>query len=216
VPVLERSTIPNAITVGRIILAPVVFFLVMTPAFTPRLLAFVLFLVAAFSDLWDGHLARKYGWISNFGKLVDPIADKLLLVATLVPFYLISRSTGAASEFPFFGVFPMWILIVIFGREVLITGMRAYAARRGVIIPAGRAGKQKAIFQNIFMGAGVAWYAALSLGLAQGWTGRSAWSAWLVLHAGVVLASLAIALFLTVYSLVLYLRNWRMHMRSAA
>ncbi|MGH7462106.1 MAG: CDP-alcohol phosphatidyltransferase family protein, partial [Longimicrobiales bacterium] len=76
--VLKRSTIPNFITVGRIVLAPVVSVLLFTPTFTARIIGFVLFLVAAFSDLWDGYLARKHGWISNFGQLVDPIADKLL------------------------------------------------------------------------------------------------------------------------------------------
>ena len=65
--IVHRSTLPNAITVLRILLAPAVFFLMFEPSFSARLLAFVLFLVAAFSDLVDGFLARKYGWISDFG-----------------------------------------------------------------------------------------------------------------------------------------------------
>ena len=86
---LRPSTLPNLITVTRIALTPVIFALIFVPTFSARLTAFVLFLIAAFSDLWDGHLARKYGWISDFGKLVDPIADKLLLVATFLPVYIL-------------------------------------------------------------------------------------------------------------------------------
>jgi CDP-diacylglycerol---glycerol-3-phosphate 3-phosphatidyltransferase len=212
--VLDRSTIPNAITIGRIVLAPAVFVLALAPAFLPRLLAFVLFLVAAFSDLWDGHLARKYGWISNFGKLLDPIADKLLLVASLLPIYLLSRGAGPAGDFPLLGDFPLWILIVVFGREFLVTAVRAVAARRGVIIPAGRIGKQKAIYQHIFMGAGLAWFAVLHLAVTRGWLALPAWAWWRGLHATVLLVSLAIALYLTVYSMLVYLWNWRLLLRG--
>jgi hypothetical protein len=87
----QRSTLPNIITVGRIAMAPLVGLLLFVPTFTARFIAWLLFLIAAFSDLWDGHLARKYGWISEFGKLVDPIADKLLLASTFVPFYILSQ-----------------------------------------------------------------------------------------------------------------------------
>ena len=85
-----RITLPNLITSARIVACPAVFLLVMSPAVTPRLLSFVVFLAAALSDLWDGYLARKHGWVTDLGKLLDPLADKLLLVATLLPFYLLS------------------------------------------------------------------------------------------------------------------------------
>src|SRR5690606_40129756 len=100
----ERSTLPNAITVARIALTPVVYLLLFIPTFTARFAAFIVFLVAAFSDLWDGHLARKHGWISNFGKLVDPLADKLLLVATFIPFYILSRRDASGVPRPLRGV----------------------------------------------------------------------------------------------------------------
>jgi CDP-diacylglycerol---glycerol-3-phosphate 3-phosphatidyltransferase len=206
---LEPRTIPNAITVGRVVLAPVIFFLILMDGFWPRLLAFVLFLAAAFSDLWDGYLARKHGWVSDFGKLMDPLADKLLVVATFVPFYIISNPPGAAGHFPHWGSFPLWVLAVIFGREVLVTVVRHVAARRGRVIPAGREGKLKAVFQNIFCGAAIFWFALQSAALTHGWTGVfwDRWQAWL--HAPVVLISLAIALVLTVYSMVVYLVKWR-------
>jgi CDP-diacylglycerol--glycerol-3-phosphate 3-phosphatidyltransferase len=206
--VLRRSTIPNLITVGRIVLAPLVAVLLFRPTFGARLLSFVLFLVAAFSDLCDGYLARKHGWISDFGKLVDPIADKLLLVCTFLPFYLISNAPGSQNDLPLIGPLPLWVLLVVFGREALITGIRSLAAHRGLIIPAGRSGKQKAVFQNIFMGAAILWYALQSAALSRGWHG-TAWESWRLIHGWFLLASLAIAVFLTLFSMMVYLVSWR-------
>jgi CDP-diacylglycerol--glycerol-3-phosphate 3-phosphatidyltransferase len=103
---LERRALPNAITLGRIVLAPVVLGLLFVPTFTARFLSWILFLIAAFSDLWDGYLARKHGWISDFGKFVDPIADKLLLVATFVPFYTLPRRPDAIPTMPLIRTFP--------------------------------------------------------------------------------------------------------------
>jgi CDP-diacylglycerol--glycerol-3-phosphate 3-phosphatidyltransferase len=206
---LERSAIPNAITVARIALAPVVGFLAFVPTFTARLVAFLLFLVAAFSDLWDGHLARKYGWISDFGKLVDPIADKLLLVMTFLPFYILSHRADPYGELVAIGEMPLWILVVIFGRELLITIIRSIAANRGVVIPAGKSGKLKAVFQNIFVGTALAWLAINSAALTRGWYGMQAWTWWTWFHGFVFMTSLVIAVFLTVYSLGVYLWEWR-------
>lgn len=206
---IEPRAIPNVITLGRVVLTPVIFVLLLVDGFWPRLLAFVLFLAAAFSDLWDGYLARKHGWISDFGKLMDPLADKLLLVATFVPFYLISNPPGPAGHFPYWGSLPAWVLVVIFGREVLVTVVRQVAARRGRIIPAGQAGKLKAVFQNIFSGSTIFWYALQSGAVAWGWTGPfwDRWQAWL--HAPVVMIALVIALGLTIYSMIVYLVSWR-------
>ena len=87
----SRATLPNIITVARIAACPAVFFLAMAPGVGARSWAFVLFVAAGLSDIWDGYLARRYHLITDMGKLLDPIADKLLLVATFVPFYMISR-----------------------------------------------------------------------------------------------------------------------------
>jgi CDP-diacylglycerol---glycerol-3-phosphate 3-phosphatidyltransferase len=213
---LQRSTLPNAITVGRIILAPVVGLLLFVPTFTARFVAWILFLVAAFSDLWDGHLARKYGWISDFGKFVDPIADKLLLVATFLPFYILSqRIADPHGQLIAIGSLPLWILLVVFGRELLITLVRSYAARQGTVIAAGASGKLKAVFQNIFIGTAIAWLAINSAALNRGWD-TQAWEYWKVFHAFVFLTSLAIAVFLTVYSLVVYLWQWRRVLRDVS
>ncbi len=205
--IVHRSTLPNAITVLRILLAPAVFLLMFEPDFSSRLLAFLLFLVAAFSDLVDGFLARKYGWISDFGKLVDPIADKLLLVATFVPFYILSHRPDAVP-LPLWRTLPLWVLLVVFGREVLITAIRALAARKGTVIPAGKAGKQKALSQNIFVGTTIFWYALQSAAREHGWSGRD-WTAWQIFHGTVLVVTLVLAVALTVYSLVVYLWGWR-------
>ena len=205
---VPRSTLPNIITVARIIMAPMVSVLLFVPTFTARLISWLLFLVAAFSDLWDGYLARKHGWISDFGKLLDPIADKLLLLCTFVPFYIISHRPGWENALPLIGALPLWILLIIFGRELLITAVRSYAAGRGVVIPAGRAGKQKAVFQNIFVGVTVLWYALQSAAFNRGWN-TNLWSTWQIIHGWLFMTSLALAVLLTVYSMVVYLRAWR-------
>ncbi|MGH7501895.1 MAG: CDP-diacylglycerol--glycerol-3-phosphate 3-phosphatidyltransferase [Longimicrobiales bacterium] len=212
---LKRSTIPNLITVGRIVLAPVVLLLLFVPTFTARFAAWLLFLIAAFSDLWDGYLARKHGWISDFGKLFDPIADKLLLATTFVPFYLLSQRGEYETSIPLLGELPLWIVLVIFGREALVTGIRQVAARRGTVIPAGKAGKMKALFQNIFIGTTILWFALRTAAVANGWAGGF-WSFWTFFHGAVLLITLAIALALTVWSMVVYLLEWRWPGRSRA
>lgn len=200
--------LPNLITVARIVLAVAISPLLFMDAFGPRLLAFLVFLVAAFSDLWDGHLARSRGLVTDLGKLLDPLADKLLLAATLLPFYLLSR--GPAGEpFPWFGgVLPLWIVLVIFGRELFITLFRSYAAARGVIIAAGRSGKYKAVFQNVTTGSAILWFALQSAARARGWTGGT-WRVWEDFHFGFSVATLAVAVVLTVYSMIVYLLEYR-------
>lgn len=211
---LDRSTLPNAITLGRILLTPVIFFLIFVPGFGPRLLAFVLFLAAALSDVWDGHLARKYGWITEFGQLMDPLADKLLLAATFVPFYILSHRSDVVGAIPFWGELPLWVLLVVFGREALITALRAQAVRQGTVIPAATAGKHKMLTQSIFIGSLLLWYAADTLARDMGWTG-TLWRLWSIFHGSVVALSLALAIVLTVYSMIVYMWRWRRLMRGA-
>jgi CDP-diacylglycerol--glycerol-3-phosphate 3-phosphatidyltransferase len=205
---VEPRTIPNIITVGRVAMAPAVFFLAIADGFGPRLLAFLLFTIAALSDLWDGHLARKHGWISDFGKLMDPLADKLLTVATFVPFFIISHRPGPVGDLPFWGELPVWVLIVIFGRELLVTVVRQIAASRGQVMAAGPSGKYKAVFQNLFSGAVLLWYTLQAAARNAGWSGPL-WDLWQHgLHGPVIGLSLLIALVLTVYSMIVYFRSW--------
>lgn len=207
-PLIEPRAIPNVITVGRIVLAPLVFFLALADGVVPRMLAFLFFCIAAFSDLWDGHLARKHGWISDFGKLMDPLADKLLLVSTFIPFFIISHRPGPATDLPYWGALPVWVLIVILGREVVITVVRQLAARRGQVLAAGQAGKYKAVVQNLFAGSTLLWYAFQSWAARADWAGPL-WEGWQrYLHGPVVGLSLLVALILTVASMVIYFMSW--------
>lgn len=207
---LERRAIPNVITLARVLVAPAIFVLALSDTFTPRLLAFALFTLAALSDLWDGHLARKYGWISDFGKLMDPLADKLLLVATFVPFFILSHRPGPLNDLPYWGPLPVWVLVVIFGRELLVTVVRQIAARRGQVLPAGPAGKFKTAVQSVFMGAALLWYALQAAARTSDWSGAF-WTAWQrFVHGPVVGVALLAAVVLTVYSMLVYFHAWRL------
>lgn len=204
-----RLNLPNTITVARILACPVLVFLLLSPRNSHLYLGFVLFLVAALSDLWDGYLARKHGWITDTGKLLDPLADKLLLASTLVPFYIVSHRPDPATDVPWWGPLPLWVLLVIFGREAAVTLFRSWAARYGSIVSAGRSGKFKALSQNLFSGALILWYALLGTAQARGWEETLAWRFWSGFHRGFVGVFLGIALLLTVVSMAVYYRENR-------
>lgn len=127
--------LPNKITVFRILMIP---FFVMAMIFTKipyhTYVAGVIFIIAALSDLLDGFLARKYNLVTNFGKFMDPLADKLLVQAALICF------VGN-------GLLPAWVAIVIISREFIISGYRLVAADNGIVIAAGYWGKLKTAFQ---------------------------------------------------------------------
>lgn len=208
-PLLERRTLPNVITLTRVLVAPVILILALADGFGALTAAFLLFVVAAVSDIWDGYLARKHGWVSDFGKLMDPVADKLLLVATFVPFFIISHRPGTAGDLPYWGELPVWVLVVIFGRELLVTVVRSVEARRGRVIPAGIAGKVKAAVQSIFIGAALLWYALQAAARERQWTGDF-WEGWQeLLHGPLVGLTLLLAILLTVYSMLVYFWTWR-------
>ncbi len=205
---LNRALLPNVITVARVVAAPAVFFLALASGFDARLAAFIVFVAAALSDLWDGYLARKHGWVSDFGKLMDPLADKLLMVATLVPLYLVSNPPETFSRWPVWNSLPLWVVLVIFFREILITVLRTFAARRGLILPAQPIGKYKAFAQNFFVGTALLWQALHTRALEAGWTGPF-WEFWRGLHGAVLFLSLTVAIGLTLASLWVYLASWR-------
>ncbi len=165
--------------------------------------------LAAVSDLWDGYLARKHGWITDIGKLLDPLADKLLLAATFIPIWIISTRPDGFGDLPFIGPLPLWVLVVIFGREIFVTGLRQWAAARGRVLAAGRSGKYKALFQNLFAGGALLWYPVRQWADGAGWTDGAAWSVWYVVHGSWVAITLLVALVHTVSSMVAYLRSWR-------
>jgi len=204
----SRLTLPNIITLARIATCPVIFFLAISPAFYPRLWAFVLFVVAGLSDVWDGYLARRYDQITDMGKLLDPFADKLLLLATFVPFFLIARRGAEIDLIPWWGPMPVWVLVVIFGRELFITVFRSYAASRGVVIAAGKAGKRKALLQSLFVGGLLLWYPLRMMAEGRGWD-SALWTFWRGLHTSWVGITLGLAIVMTVYSMLDYLWSYR-------
>lgn len=211
--------LPNLITVARVLATPLIFLLILGGGFAQLILAFVLFLTAAFSDLWDGYLARRRGQITDFGKLADPIADKLLVLSTFLPFYIVSHPrlpVGDVAAVPFWRTLPLWVLLLVLGREFLITVFRGFAKRRGVVIPADRVGKYKALSQNLFIGGEIFWLALRSRAIERSWDSPF-WSFWQVFHGSYVFITLSVAVLLTTYSLAVYLWKYRaLVVRAAA
>ena len=129
--------LPNKLTIIRVCLIP---FFVAALLFdhgnnyTMRIVANVLFIVASLTDLFDGKIARKYNLVTNFGKFMDPLADKLLVCSALI--FLIEL-----------GQLPAWVVIIIISREFIISGFRLVAADNGVVIAASYWGKFKTTFQ---------------------------------------------------------------------
>jgi CDP-diacylglycerol--glycerol-3-phosphate 3-phosphatidyltransferase len=208
-----RWTLPNIITLARIGLTPVIALLPFIDGYWPKVIAFVIFVVAAVSDAVDGYLARKHNQISELGQLLDPIADKLLLFATLIPIYWLTRHPTILYGIPWWGSLPLWVALILVGREVLITAFRFFARRRGVVIPAAGPGKVKAAVQSIFIGATIAWFAWKDMLAQHRWAGslRNFWDRF---HGTVVAVTLGAAVLLTVYSLAVYLYRYRALLKS--
>jgi CDP-diacylglycerol---glycerol-3-phosphate 3-phosphatidyltransferase len=127
-------TFPNVLTVLRILLVPVIVVALLDETPHADTVAAVVFAVAAFTDGLDGYIARSRGSITNFGKLMDPLADKLLIIAPLIS--LVSLGRIAA-----------WVAMVIITRELAVTMLRMVAVERGVVIPASMLGKAKTMLQ---------------------------------------------------------------------
>ena len=123
--------LPNKLTLGRIIAVPFFIAAYMTGHFY---IAIVLFILASLTDLLDGKIARKYGLVTNFGKIMDPLADKVLVYSAFCLF------VGDH-------IMPAWMLIVILAREFAIAGMRTVAASEGIVIAADMSGKIKTVLQ---------------------------------------------------------------------
>jgi CDP-diacylglycerol---glycerol-3-phosphate 3-phosphatidyltransferase len=203
-------TLPNILTLARICLTPVIALLPFIDGYEPKVIALVIFMAAAVSDVVDGYLARRYKQVSELGQLLDPIADKLLLFATLIPIFWITRHPTILVDYriPWWGSLPVWVALILVGREVLITAIRWFARRRGVVIPAAGPGKLKAVVQNVFIGATIAWFAWKDALAAHRWAGwfRNFWDQF---HGAVVAITLGGAVILTVYSLIFYIYRYR-------
>jgi len=177
----ESLNLPNFITLTRILLIPVFVVLFATPTSERSLSAAIVFTVAAITDLLDGYLARRNGQVTSLGKLLDPIADKLLVLSALILLVNFDRVSALVA-------------ILIIAREVAVTGIRAIAAGEGMVMAAETTGKYKMALQivaivllilegtflsdlgNLHLAGIVTLYLSLVLGYVSG--GQYVWSFW--------------------------------------
>jgi len=133
-PVRWRPAVPNALTVGRIAVVPIVIWLILASG-GESIAAAMLFALASITDAYDGHLARSWGVVSVFGTLIDPFADKLLVLGSLIALAAVDQV-------------PAWIVVIVATREVWATLLRAQARRDGMVVAAGPLGKLKMCVQS--------------------------------------------------------------------
>ena len=215
--------LPNAITAGRILAAPFIAALPFIASPGARGIAFALYVIAALTDYYDGMLARTRNLITDLGRLLDPLADKLLLFATLIPMFVLmappsdpfvptrAESIDAARlqfQTPIGSVgLRWWIAAIVIGREVFMTIFRQMAARRGVVISAIGPAKWKTAFQSVWVGSAYFWFFAATTAANQTWS-SAAWRAFAYFNGSVGAIAMIVSVVLTIYSLVLYLRRY--------
>ena len=227
--------LPNAITAARIAVAPVIAWMIVLPSWPVRLAAWTLYIAAAVTDYYDGKLARSRNLVTDLGRLLDPLADKLLLLCTLGPMWWLTRGLPLLSPLPSgddwaspgivgpvmsgpheawplvtpFGLvaFPLWVVLIVLAREAAMTVFRQYAARRGLIISAIGPAKWKTGFQSVWAGASFFWFFAAAAAVRFHWTGD--WWRYFAMFNGIVGTTTMIgAVALTLYSLGLYARRY--------
>ena len=188
--------LPNKLTIARIIMVPILMGLLYVDHVASYLLAYFVFLAAVLTDHYDGKIARARGLVTNFGKLLDPLADKILIATTFIMLMDIEELHV-----------PSWTVIAIIAREFLITGARSLAAAEGVVIAANVWGKIKTVLQMT--------YVFVFLGLViikrilAHWRPDLAADSETLLQQGSLYAAALVALF-TIYSGVRYAQlNWR-------
>lgn len=131
---------PNKLTVARVVMAMLFVALMTVESLATYLLAYLVFIAASITDYYDGKIARQYNLVTNFGKLMDPLADKILMVAAFLMMMRIPELK-----------IPAWTIILILSRELLVTGARSLAAGDGEVIAAGSTGKTKTLLQMIYV-----------------------------------------------------------------
>lgn len=216
--------LPNAITIGRICSAPALCVLPFIQSAGMRGSAFVLFVIAAITDYYDGKLARSRNSVTRLGQLLDPLADKLLLFATLIPMCILMAPranwlapildhTGDVGRFPFAtplgGVpLPWWIVLIVVSREIFMTIFRQTAARRGFVIAAIGPAKWKTALQSLWVAAAFCWFFMATLANEHGWSSVT-WQSFALINGTIGTLAMIGAVVLTLYSLFLYLRQYR-------
>ncbi len=155
--------LPNKLSVMRVMCIPVIVLLLYLQEDGCRIAAGILFILASLTDYLDGHIARKHNLVTDFGKFIDPVADKLLVLTTLIMLIHL-------------GMMPAWIVIVILCRELAVDGLRMVAVTKGQVIAAGPLGKWKTACQMVLISAML----ILNLGVFDAWP--------LIVLAGIVVA----------------------------
>ncbi|MGE4318077.1 MAG: CDP-diacylglycerol--glycerol-3-phosphate 3-phosphatidyltransferase [Deferribacterales bacterium] len=135
----DQMNIANRLTIFRIVLVPVFIGLMYYEQFWTNVIATVIYTVAAVTDYVDGYIARKYNLVTDLGKILDPIADKVLVTSALVVFVELNRLEGI-------------VVIILIARDLAISALRNFAASKGLVIAAGLGGKIKTGFQMVGVG----------------------------------------------------------------
>ncbi len=137
---MKTMNLPNKLTILRVILIPFFVAFLMDAFHVPgtKWIALAIFIIASLTDMLDGKIARKYNLVTNFGKFMDPLADKLLVCSALIAFVDMD-------------IIPTWIVMIIIAREFIISGFRLVASDNGIVIAAGIWGKLKTVCQMIMI-----------------------------------------------------------------
>lgn len=155
----QNLNLPNKITLARIFLVPLVVVLLIRPSPTSSFLAGLIFILASLTDWLDGHLARRRNQVTTLGKMLDPIADKILIAAGLIPLVALGRV-------------PAWMAVILLGREFAVTALRFVSLSEGIAIAARPLGKYKTVLQVIAISMLIFYYQAVYfpfLGMAFLW-----------------------------------------------
>ena len=138
--------LPNSLTFLRLVLIPFFVIMMIAPSPTMRLVAFFTYVLASITDVIDGRVARHYRVVSNIGKLLDPIADKILVMAALV--MILAYVTDGEGQ----SILPGWLVVLVLARETWVNGVRSVAALNGVVVAASKLGKLKSFMQMSAIG----------------------------------------------------------------
>jgi CDP-diacylglycerol---glycerol-3-phosphate 3-phosphatidyltransferase len=206
--------LPNGLTVARIIVTPAIAALPFVESTQARMWAFALFLAAAISDWFDGYLARTRHQETDLGRMLDPLADKLLLIGTFVPMYFLAHEFEFITPFGNYDL-PWWVVAIIIGREVTMTWFRQFASKRGVVIASIWPAKWKTGIQLVWSGAAYCWFWLASLMVERGWTGPISRNIGQTLGS-IGAVSMLVAIALTLYSLFIYMRDYGHLLRNPA
>ncbi|HQP91529.1 MAG TPA: CDP-diacylglycerol--glycerol-3-phosphate 3-phosphatidyltransferase [Candidatus Omnitrophota bacterium] len=189
--------LPNKLTLIRIAMTFVLMAFLFQPGVAAKITAFVIFLLACFTDFLDGWFARTKNQITDFGKIMDPVADKVLVLGIFISFVQLQ-------------LVPAWMVIIIIIREMLVTGLRLAVVRRGDVIAAEKAGKHKTVSQMVTI-----FFILLFIILRESAVRFSFWSDEFQLrYQNMVILLMSVAVILTLYSGISFLWQNRKLIRS--